>query len=167
MGPSRSGSHDAQTISAGTYCGGWDLTSHAELDLNPGTYYVRGNITIGAQSTIKGTGVTIYLENGGVTMNGGATVEMAAPTSGYYQGVLFFQARGNTTESVLTGGGSQFMNGVLYFPSAHLTYTGGTAVHATQTTIVADTLSMVGNSYISAASNTQFTGNVGGAFIVE
>ena len=161
------GSHETQTISAGTYCGGWDLTSHAELNLNPGTYYVRGNITLGAQVTLRGTGVTIFLEDGGVTMAGGATVELTAPTSGYYQGVLFYQARGNASESVLVGGTSQQMNGVLYFPSAHLTYTGGSSVSAVQTTIVADTLSMVGNSYISAASNTMFTGNIGGAFIVE
>jgi hypothetical protein len=161
------GSHETRTISAGTYCSGWDLTSHAELNLNPGIYYVRGNITLGAQTTLRGSGVMIYLENGGVTMNGGATVDLTGPTSGYYQGVLMYQARGNTTESVLTGGAGQAMNGVLYFPSAHLTYTGGTSVAATQTTIVADTLSMVGNSYISAASTTQFTGSTGGAFIVE
>jgi hypothetical protein len=161
------GGHDTRTINPGTYCGGWDLGSHAELTLNPGIYYVRGNISAVAQSTIRGDGVMIYLENGGVNINGQPTIDLSAPTSGYYQGVLFYQARGNATESVLTGGAGQKVAGVLYFPSAHLTYTGGTSLAATQTTIVADTLSMVGNSYISAASNTQFTGSTGGAFIVE
>jgi hypothetical protein len=162
------GSHDTQTISAGTYCGGWDLTSHADLTLNPGTYYVRGNINLGSQTRLRSNGgVMIYLEDGYINMQGGAAVDLSAPTSGYYQGVLFFQARGNTNPSTLVGGTSQTMNGVLYFPSANLTYTGGSSTAATQTTIVADTLTMVGNSYIQAASNTQFTGNIGGAFIVE
>ena len=161
------GSHSSQTISAGTYCGGWDLTSHAALNLNPGTYYVRGNINLGSQTSLSGTGVTIYLENGYINMQGGATVDLTAPTSGYYQGILVYQARGNTNGSTLVGGSGQLMNGVLYFPSSNLTYTGGTSTQATQTTIVSDTLTMVGNSYISAASNTQFTGNVGGAYVVE
>ena len=116
---------------------------------------------------MSGTGVTIYLQNGGVNMTGGATVNLSAPTSGTYQGILFYQARGNITESTLVGGTTQLMNGVLYFPSARLNYTGGSTVNATATTIVADTLNMVGNSYISAAATTQFTGVTGGVFIVE
>jgi hypothetical protein len=168
IGPQPSlGSHQMLTINPGTWCNGIDLTAQSELTLNPGTYYVRGNITLGAQTTLRGTGVTIYMEDGGVTMAGGATVDMTAPTSGYYQGILFFQARTNATASTLVGGTGQQMNGVLYFPAAHLTYTGGSSVQATQTTIVANTLSMVGNSFISAASNTQFTGTTGGAYIVE
>jgi hypothetical protein len=100
-------------------------------------------------------------------MAGGADVNLTAPSSGYYQGILFFQARNNTTASTLVGGTGQLMNGVLYFPSAQLTYTGGSSTQATQTTIVANTLSMVGNSYISAASTTQFTGSTGGAYLIE
>jgi hypothetical protein len=59
------------------------------------------------------------------------------------------------------------MNGVLYFPNAHLTYTGGSNGVYTQTTIVSRTLSMVGNSFISAAATTQFTGVTGGAFLID
>jgi hypothetical protein len=161
------GSHDTQTIDPGTYCGGINLSAQSTLYLNPGTYYVRGNIGLGGQTAIHGSGVTIYLENGGVNMAGGSTVDLTAPTSGYYQGILFYQARGNTSQSRLVGGTAQLMNGVLYFPSAPLTYTGGSGTDATQTTIVADTINMVGNSYISAASITQFTGNSGGAYIIE
>ncbi|MCD6032797.1 MAG: hypothetical protein K0S78_4979 [Thermomicrobiales bacterium] len=161
------GSHQTLTIDPGTWCNGIDLTAQSELTLNPGTYYIRGGITLGAQTALRGTGVTIYLEDGGVTMAGGATVELTAPTGGYYQGILFFQARGNATASTLVGGTGQLMNGVLYFPAAHLTYTGGSSTQATQTTIVSSTMSMVGNSFLSAASNTQFTGTTGGAYIVE
>jgi len=116
---------------------------------------------------MSGTGVTIYIQSGGVTMTGGATVSLTAPTTGSWQGILFYQDRADTTDSNLVGGSGQLMNGVLYFPDNHLTYTGGTAVNATQTTIVSKTLSMVGNSFISAAATTQFTGVTGGAFLIE
>ena len=45
------------------------------------------------------------------------------------------------------------MNGILYFPSANLTYTGGSSTSALNTTIISDKLSLVGNSYISAAAS--------------
>jgi hypothetical protein len=166
-------SHSDQTISPGVYCGGINLDSHAHLTLNPGVYIIKtadshGNaINLGAQTTLTGTGVTIYIEAGGVVMTGGATVNLTAPSSGTYQGILFYQDRSDTTPSTLVGGTGQLMNGVLYFPAANLTYTGGSSTNATATTIVSDTLTMVGNSFINAAAVTQFTGTTGGSFLIE
>ena len=59
------------------------------------------------------------------------------------------------------------MNGILYFPSANLTYTGGSSTSALNTTIISDTLTLVGNSYISAAASSPYTGISGGAFLIE
>ncbi len=114
-----------------------------------------------------GSGVTIYINSGGVNMTGGASVSLTAPSSGDWQGILFFQNRNDTTASSLVGGDTQTMNGALYFPAAHLDYTGGSSVNATATTIIANTLTMLGNSYISAAANTLFTGNNGGVALIE
>jgi len=166
--PVNLGSHDKRTISAGVFCSGFNVGAQSELTLNAGTYVIKNGISIGGQATIKSTGgVTIYIQSGGVTMAGGASVSLSAPTTGTWQGILFYQDRANTTDSSLVGGTGQQMNGVLYFPDAHLTYTGGSNVVATATTIVANTLSMVGNSFISAAATTQFTGVSGGAFLIE
>jgi hypothetical protein len=161
------GSQNTQTISAGQYCGGITLSSHASLTLNPGVYYVKGGISLGGQTTITGTGVTIYLADGGISMAGGATANLSAPTSGTWQGILFFQARGDTTASTLVGGTSQSLSGALYFPSATLTFTGGSSTNALATTIVSKTLSLVGNSYIANAANTRFTGNQGGVSLIQ
>jgi hypothetical protein len=155
-----------RTLSSGCF-NGFDLGAQSELTLNPGTYVIKGGIAMTGQTTIRGTGVTLYIETGGVTMDGGATVDLTAPSSGYYQGILLFQARNNTTQSTMVGGTGQLMNGVLYLPAARLRYTGGSSTTATQTTIVSNTLDMVGNSYITAAATTQFTGVSGGAYIVE
>jgi len=165
--PVNLGSHDKRTIDPGVYCSGLNAGAQSELTLNPGVYVIKAGVSIGAQATMKGTGVSIYIQSGGVTMTGGASVSLTAPTTGSWQGILFYQDRADTTPSNLVGGTGQLMNGVLYFPAAHLTYTGGSNVNATQTTIVADTASMVGNSYIQAAATTQFTGVSGGAFLIE
>lgn len=161
------GSHDKKTISPGVFCSGFIVGAQSELTLSPGTYVVKNGISIGGQATLKGTGVSIYIQSGGISMAGGATVNLSAPTSGSWQGILFYQDRADTADSTLVGGTGQLMNGVLYFPKSHLTYTGGSSTTATATTIVSNTLSLVGNSSISAAATTQFTGVSGGAFLVD
>ena len=169
------GSHDTLTLTpSGTtpyvICGDITLGSQSGLTLNSGLYVVTGSISVGAQATLQsaaGAGVTIYLPNGGVSMTGGATISLNAPSSGTWQGILFYQQRGNTTASSLVGGTGETMNGVLYFPSSTLTYTGNSSTTATQTTIVADTLTLVGTSGISAAASSAYTGTQGGVVVIE
>jgi hypothetical protein len=164
------GSHANRNINPtgdGVTCGDIYLASQSRLNLAPGVYVITGSLTLAGQAEISGTGVTIYIVNGGVTMAGGTAVNLTAPTSGPWQGILMYQRRGNTTPSNLVGGAGQAVSGVLYFPSAQLGFTGGSSTNATATTIVADTVQLDGNSYISASATTQFTGITGGVFLIE
>jgi hypothetical protein len=100
-------------------------------------------------------------------MAGGATVNLSASTSGPYQGVLIYQDRQDTSSANLSGGASQIMNGVLYFPSAPLSYSGGSSTSATATTLVSKTLSLTGNSYIQqAASAPQANAKPSGVYLI-
>jgi Flp pilus assembly protein TadG len=161
------GSQQTVTINSGVICGGITLTGYAALALNPGLYIVKNGINMGGQTTLTGTGVTLYIDSGGVSMAGGATVSLSAPSSGTWQGVQFFQNRLNSTPSTFVGGTAQLINGLMYFPAANLTYTGGSSSNATATTIVANTLAMVGNSHIHSSAITHFTGNSGGVVMIE
>ncbi|HXJ43242.1 MAG TPA: pilus assembly protein TadG-related protein [Bryobacteraceae bacterium] len=161
------GSQQSQTISPGVYCGGITLTGHAALNFSPGLYIVKNGISMGGQTTVTGTGVTIYLDTGGIAISGGATVTLSAPSSGTWQGVQFFQNRLNTTASTFVGGTSQLINGLLYFPAANVTFTGGSGTSGTATTLVANTITMTGSSYIQSAAITHFTGNSGGVVMIE
>jgi Flp pilus assembly protein TadG len=71
------------------YCGGISLNSGTTLSLNPGTYILdQGGLQVNGGATLTGTGVTIILTSstgsnyGSITINGGATVTLTAPTSG-------------------------------------------------------------------------------------
>ena len=166
------GSHDVLSLPGSTtvptvICGDLSLGSQSSLALGPGLYIVTGNISLGAQTTMTGSGVTFYLPNGGANMSGGAHVTLSAPDSGTWQGILFYQRRGNTTGSSLVGQDNQQLNGVLYFPSAQLTYNGGSSAVATHTTLVSYTLRLVGNSSIAAAAPTSYTGVTGGVSVIE
>jgi hypothetical protein len=160
----------SQTINPGVICGGIHLSGSGSVTLNPGLYIVKNGINMSGLTTLNMTGtvgVTIYIESGGVSMSGGSTVNLSAPSSGIWQGVLFFQNRADTAASNLSGGTSQLMNGLLYFPAASLTYSGGSSTTSTASSVVADTLRFSGNSYIHTAAITTYSGNSGGVVMIE
>jgi Flp pilus assembly protein TadG len=161
------GSQQTLTANPGVYCGGINLSGHGALTLNPGLYIVKAGISMGGQTTLNGTGVTIYIDSGGVSLAGGASISLSAPSSGPWQGIQMFQSRSDSTAASFVGGTGQLINGLLYFPDATLTYTGGASSTATATTIVANMITMTGNSNIQSSAITSFTGNRGGVVIIE
>ena len=82
------------TISQGCYSG---LTTAGStiLNLNPGLYVFNGNVNLGGSSTITGSNVTIFF-NQGFTINGAVTMNLSAPTNGAWNGILFFESPADT-----------------------------------------------------------------------
>jgi hypothetical protein len=106
------------------------------------------------------SGVTFYVTSGGtVTINGGATVELMAPNSGPYAGILFYEApsTSNNQNNLLSGNSSSYYQGALYFPTATLAFQGNGAgtfnAAAAYTTIVAYDVKFGGGSAIDINSN--------------
>jgi Flp pilus assembly protein TadG len=131
------------TFSPGTYCGGISIGPGANVTFSPGIYTLTGNglaITVGAN--VAGTGVAFYDSNynsagqqvAGYANDGGinflcssctlGTVNLSAPTSGAYEGVLFFQNPYNTASSTIVGSAAfnNTLTGLSYLPSASVTY---------------------------------------------
>lgn len=162
------------TLSAGTYCS--ISLNNGSLTLNPGVYIITGGIDIGGNATLSNNttggdgsgGVMLYVTGGTIDFHGGDTSTLNAPTSGTYKGILMWQAKTDTNAVTLKGGSSMLLNGALYFPTADLSFNGGTSATSTDTTIVSYTLSLVGNSYIAAAASTPYTGtSSGGAYLIQ
>jgi hypothetical protein len=80
-----------------------------------------------------------------VTIQNGATVNLSAPATGTYKGVLFFQDRTNSHAAAIEGGASSVINGVLYFPDAPLTVGNGTTT-TMSTPLIAQTLTFLGGT---------------------
>jgi Flp pilus assembly protein TadG len=131
------------TFNSGTYCGGISIGPGANVTFSPGVYTLTGSgltVTIGAN--VSGTGVSFYNSNynsagqqvSGYANDGGinflcssctlGTVNLSAPTSGAYEGVLFFQNPYNTAPSTIVGSAAfnNTLTGVSYLPSAAVTY---------------------------------------------
>ncbi|MBS1856103.1 MAG: hypothetical protein JST11_12105 [Acidobacteria bacterium] len=158
-------------IGPGTYCGDINVKGGGTLNLSPGVYIIKGSTTgglsVAGQGAISGAGVTLIFETGTVNFAGGANSSLSAPASGTWQGILMYQERTNTQTASLVGGASQLTNGILYFPSAALNYTGGSSGNSQSATIVSNTLSLVGNSFIQASSTSPYLNTVSGVVVVE
>jgi Flp pilus assembly protein TadG len=145
------------TLNQGVYCGGIIINgSNFTVTLNPGTYIVEGNITInGSSDSVVGSGVTFYMTTGSLTLNGVEHVALSAPTSGTYEGILYFQSRTDSSQVTLNGDSTSSWQGVIYAKDANLTINGDNA--AAYTDFVVNTLTDNGNNFAQGANYSSLT----------
>jgi Flp pilus assembly protein TadG len=151
------------SLNPGTYCG-ITISGNADVTFNPGTFILLGGgFHAGSSNTIlTGTGVTFYNTcstspcNGGsagyqpISIDGNLTATLSAPTSGSYQGILFYQDPTVQTTSTdqITGNSALRLTGALYFPKSELKFAGGSSSGGS-TMIVADKVTFSGGvSYL-------------------
>jgi Flp pilus assembly protein TadG len=128
--------HTNQTIGpsapGGFICyNGLSFTNGAPtVTLNPGLYIINGpnSLNVASGTTLNGTGVTFYfVNNASFTISNGATLNLSAPTSGAYSGLLFYQDVNDSSADTFTGGSSGALNGIFYLPAAPLTLQNGSS----------------------------------------
>ena len=149
------GSRDA-TLSPGTYCGSISILTSGTITLLPGLYILDGaGLTIGAGATVQGEGVTIYLSADGtvadnIAITSGAMVELSAPDSGTYAGILFYQDRlaEDNIQHNFTGGAFMDLEGILYFPNQDVKFSGGSVADSSNSMIISRTIEFTGHSYL-------------------
>jgi Putative Flp pilus-assembly TadE/G-like len=121
------------------------------ITLNPGLYIFNGagGFNVASGTTMTGTGVTFFFINGAsFTISNGASVTLSAPTSGAYNGLLFYQDPTDTAADSFVGGSAGGINGIFYLPSADLTLANGTAT-TFNVDLVVGSLTMSGNATLS------------------
>jgi hypothetical protein len=171
------------TKSPGKYCNSIMVASGSVINLMPGTYYIdQGNLTVNGGATLAcptcspgGEGVTFVLTSSGsvnnigtVTINGNATIILNAPGTGMasagpggiYEGLLFYQdprAPSSTSKSAtLNGTAASSLVGATYFPNNNVTWTGNLSGVSECTVIVANTVTLTGNSLLSTDKCDEF-----------
>ena len=144
---------DVSTPAAGCYSA---MTIKGNVTLS-GTYIVTGDIDIQAQAEVTCASCTIILTNstpantGTVTINGGAKMNLTAPDSGTYKGILFYQDRGASTANInkINGNSSSFYKGAFYFPHQQVEYTGTAGLVFECVKLVTWQLTFMGNSKLN------------------
>jgi hypothetical protein len=123
------------TLSPGTYCGGLRFSGSGLVKLRPGIYVIAGGeLSITGSPVVQvdpaggGEGVMFYVTRhplqpnnwGAVDLGaiGSGAVNLFAPRSGTYQGILLFQDRDNTNTITVDGNLATGLDGTIYAPGA-------------------------------------------------
>lgn len=150
--PLSPGCYNGVSISGGTLIlspgnyrinGSLNVTGSANATFGSGDYTITGNLTLAGTGTKNGTNVMFYT-GGATTVGPAGTLNLTAPTSGAENGILIFQARGNTN-TMMIGASTMNVQGIIYAPNGHLALTGA-GFGTMSTDLVADTLNLSGST---------------------
>lgn len=106
------------TLNPGHF-GNVTLTNSANVTLNPGTYYIHGNLNTRNTSTLTGNGVTLVI-SGDVIFEQSSVVTLSAATGdtgGAIGGIMMVTTGSNIK---LENSGARNLTGVIYAPNATL-----------------------------------------------
>jgi hypothetical protein len=154
----------AITLTPGVYCGGIEVGgSVPSVTFSPGTYVlVGGGMKLSSGVNVTGAGVTFfntYATNANqyrsVEITTSGTVTLTAPTSGGNKALLFYQdprvSWASNNGSSLSSGTGGVYEGIIYFPTTDLTYSGNssTSFGGGYTILVAYNLKIAGNAQVN------------------
>lgn len=166
------------TLNPGTYCGGLDIKGDALVTFNPGTYVLRGGglFVSGGDTHIEGNGVTFYntcfnpcVGNESdqelfspIEITSSSSANLAAPTSGPMEAMLFFQDRNGPTSpdpgsfpsNRIDSSVDVTLSGIMYFLTQHFKYHSSAAGQTGDyMVIVAKTFEVSSNSKVYVNNN--------------
>ena len=134
-----SGSDGNVNLSPGVYCNGIEISgSDNTITLQAGTYVLAGGglKLSGGGNVVNGSGVLFYNTEQGsqgdfkdIDFSGSSTVNLSAPTSGTYAGVLFFQDPSQFSAAAgvkfkVAGVVTTNLDGTIYLPDHEVEYSG-------------------------------------------
>jgi Flp pilus assembly protein TadG len=139
------GNGSSFTLPAGCY-NGLTINGSPTVTLGAGVFYMNGPMVVNGSPTVNGTNVTIYLPNSSAsfTDNGATTLNLSAPNSGAYSGILFYQNPADTSTLTINGSSSSTLKGIFYVPNANLTVNGSGSTNF-YTSFVVSSLTFNGN----------------------
>jgi hypothetical protein len=129
------------------------MSLKGNVTLNPGVYYIgSGGLEINSNGTVTGNGVTfLFLQNAGpITVNGGTSITLTAPTTGRYAGILM--QRHSLAPDVaisFSGNSGTTLDGAIYMPGHNVTMTGNSGWGATCLRLVSRRATFTGDSLLT------------------
>ena len=146
-------------LQPGTYSN-LKINNNQIVSLDPGVYIINGgSLQFNGGSVVTGSGVTFVLTNGAAfNWNGNSTVNVSAPTSGSFSGVVVYS--NDTTSSVtINGTSTTYFGGAIVAPGEAVNFSGtgvsGNGHNCTQ--IIGDTVTFTGNSTVDSDCTTYGT----------
>ncbi len=152
------------TLDPGWYCGGLEVTG-GTVTFREGTYILDGvGLRTSGNPHLRShpadDGQTFFIPKTAtgqagkvIFIAGTVSTDLVAPTTGAYDGVLFYvdPEVDPNLDVVLIGGSDMLLTGVIYSESGHVKYSGNAVSPDAWTSIIADTIQFSGDSTLSSA----------------
>jgi hypothetical protein len=112
-------------------------------------------VTFSGPATVNGSGVIFYLtDDAKINTDGGggmvSNIQLSAPTSGPYAGILIYQDPDDSKNARIGGDNNSYFDGALYLPEGQITFfgnAGGTGFNVA--VVVADSIALGGNAIVN------------------
>lgn len=170
---------NTRTLNPGVYYGGISIGSGGNVTMSPGVYVMAGGgFAVSANGQIPtATGVTIYNTcapvligsgcqtsglgaYGAISISANRPINMSAPTSGTYAGIVIFQARDNGVALSFTAGAAGSIDGLIYAPIAQLSMSGNADLLKSQ--LVVGSINLQGGPKLAEPTTWVNLGGAGG-----
>lgn len=135
-------SKNGNVLSPGNYSGTFPPAGVDHLE--SGVYCVDGNFRMNAGETLIGSDVVIVMNTGDVRWNGGANIQLDAPGSGDFAGLLLFMPESNHNEIVINGNSDSSFTGTFLAPSSDITVNGTGGATGMNSQIIGYTVDLTG-----------------------
>jgi hypothetical protein len=127
--------------------------SGGRIVFEPGTYRITGKVIGNADASITGSGVTLYLDgaNAQVVANSEVNLELSAPTTGPYAGIVLFQNRssGSAQGLIVNSDVTGKIEGVVYMPHTTFVLNSDVSLTASYTIFIGRTMTMNSRSKLT------------------
>jgi hypothetical protein len=144
------GTNSGGILTPGNVPGSW---IDGNVTLQPGIYCISGDVKINANSNLRGTEVLLYFVNGGLSINGGAQVDLSSQTSAPYAGLLIYLPITNTSTVILNGNGNSKFTGTILAPASEIQVNGTSSNYGYHSQIVGYTIDLSGTAGTSIIYN--------------
>jgi hypothetical protein len=128
--------------------GNWDEDFPPEgvTHLDSGIYCLNAGIHTNGNTTLDGTGVVLYVEHGDVRFNGSATLDLAAPSSGPFAGLLMYLPMENDSIVVMNGNSQSKFRGTILAPASLIRLAGNDSSYGFHSQIIGYYIELSGDS---------------------
>lgn len=126
------------------------------ISMAPGLYVFKNSNIVNSGSVMKGEGVAIYFPdaNSKIQFNGNVTLNLSAPASGDYAGLLFFEPANLSKSSlVFNSTNDSVIDGLMYLPSRNVTFNSSSNITAHKVMLVYNTMILNASGWVFSGSD--------------
>ncbi len=116
--------------------------------LQSGLYCVDGSFMVNAHDVLNGQNVVIYMQDGNIHWNGNAQINLSAPTTGPFAGLLIYMPMTNHEGIILNGNSDSTLVGTIFAPASDIQLNGIMSTNAYHTQVIGYTVDLIGTADI-------------------